>query len=335
MNAIRPVEAKDLPALSRFLVRAYQVDVASNLSNTAFLEWKYLSPRPGSVGSRSFVLEKEGKIVAHGGICPVSFRLPSGNLVSAITIMDWAADQHFPGVGITLFSRLMKLGDAVFIIGGSTATRQILPRIGFRQVGQALTFARWIRPWKEFRTRPMEGRSLLRLAHGLTTSLRQATPVSRWQVQATPRFEGPLQLLLASRELLLTRCERSVTDLNYLLQCPAGQMKGYVLFEKGNVRGYFILEQAHWESRLLDIFVSSGNIEDWKLAYAAATCAAAADPDVCRIRAVATTPLHGEALRGSGYWVQVKEPLMIHDPRGFLAGAFPANFQFCDWDAGY
>jgi hypothetical protein len=335
MMTLRPVEPKDLPDVSRFLVRTYQVDAASNLSDTAFLEWKYLIPRPGSVGSRSFVLEKEGKIVAHGGICPASFRLPSGNLVSAITIMDWAADPAFPGAGITLFSKLMKLADTVFIVGGSPATRQILPHIGFRPVGEALTFARWVRPWKEFRTRAVTGRSLLRLAHGLTTSMRQAPYVQRLNVQPATQFDDSLRPLLENRELLMTTCQRTISDLNYLLQCPAGPVKGYLLLESGDLRGYFILGRALWEARLLDVFVNSGNLEEWRHAYAAATSIATADPDVCRIRAVATTPLHGEALRGSGYWKQFKEPIMIHDPRGFLAGAFPASFQLFDGDAGY
>jgi len=112
-------------------------------------------------------------------------------------------------------------------------------------------------------------------------------------------------------------------------------MKGYILFENGNPRGYFILRRSAWEVRLLDIFVNSMDLEDWRLAYATATREAADDPEACRIRAIATTPLYREALLQNGYWMQSREPMMIHDPKNLLTNAFPANFQLFDGDAGY
>jgi hypothetical protein len=335
MTGISPTQSRDLPDVSRFLLRTYQADASSNLADIALLEWKYLSPRAGWAGSRGFVLDKAGRIAAHGGVCPAYFQLRSGDTVSTLTITDWAADRAFPGAGVALFSRLMKMADTAFVIGGSPATRCILPRIRFQQVGEASSFARWIRPWREFRTRQVTSRSVLRLAHGLAHALTQNAPVHQFQVKPVLRFDASLEPLFGSGIISATSIRRTVDDLNYLLQCPAALVKGYYLLDGASLRGYCILGRVSWEARLLDIFVNSAKLEDWRCAYAAATSVAANDPVVCRIRALATAPLHREALRQNGYWKQLEEPIMIHDPRRLLLDAFPANFQLFDGDAGY
>jgi hypothetical protein len=335
VNALRLTEVQDLVNVARFLVRSYGLDATSVLADARFLEWKYLVSRPEWLGSRGYVLVRQGNIAAHGGICPVILQLPTGKSIRSLTIMDWAADPTVPGAGVALFSELMKLADTVFIIGGAPITRQLLPRIGFRQVGEALTLARWIRPIQEFRTRPLSRRSVLRLVHGLSHSLGRRLPVGQWEGRGVPQFDDWVQPLLDHAAVEATRCQRTVADLNYLLQCPTGQMKGYILFENGNPRGYFILRRSAWEVRLLDIFVNSMDLQDWRLAYATATREAADDPEACRICAIATTPLYREALLQNGYWMRSREPMMIHDPKNLLINAFPANFQLFDGDAGY
>jgi hypothetical protein len=164
---IRATDHEDLPALSKFLVRAYKFEPSDFHFDPRLLKRKYLHPRAGWLGSRSYLFERSGKIVAHGGICPVSFRLPTGRIVSGHVIVDWAADSRMPALGVMMYRKLMQTASASFAIGGEPDTRKILPRIGFRHVGDASIYAAWLRPWLEFRTRPSTGRSLLRLLHGL------------------------------------------------------------------------------------------------------------------------------------------------------------------------
>jgi len=142
---IRATDHKDLPALSKFLVRLYKFEPSDFHFDPQLLEWKYLYPRAGWQGGRSYLLERDGNIVAHAGVGPASFRLPTGQVVNSLTIMDWAADSTVPLAGITLFRKLMGMAPTVFIIGGAPVTRQIMPHIGFRPVGDALTSAAWLR----------------------------------------------------------------------------------------------------------------------------------------------------------------------------------------------
>jgi hypothetical protein len=50
---IRATDHKDLPALSKFLVRAYKFEPSDFHFDPRLLEWKYLYPRAAWQGSHS------------------------------------------------------------------------------------------------------------------------------------------------------------------------------------------------------------------------------------------------------------------------------------------
>ena len=337
-SGMRTLQIADLPALAEFLQRIYRFAQPGQPPDTQFLEWKYLRPSTHET-NRSYVLERDGRIVAHCGVCPVILRLPGGSRVKTVTMMDWAADPSIPGIGVRLFRAVMEMAPASFIVGGATATRQIIPRIGFRLVGESLTYSAWIRPWREFRARTHATgsalRPVLRLFHGITHPSRHHFDASAWNFTQVDTFDDTVLPVLNSTKQGWTICERTIADLNYLLQCPRIKTQGFLLKRQKQVIGYFILGRAGWEARLLDLAVDSAEIDDWNMAYAAATEAARLDPEVCRIRAQSTFPLIGSALRRNGYWRQYSEPIMLFDPAKALDGAFPAAFQLLDGDSGY
>ncbi len=336
MTAIRATEHKDLPALAKFLVRAYQFDPSDYHADLRLLEWKYLHASPKWHGSRSYLLEREGQIMAHCGVCPVTFQLPDATTVDSLTMMDWAADSSAPGVGVSLFRKLMEMAPASFIIGGAPATRQIVPRIGFRRVADAPTYSAWLRPWQEFRTRLRSPRSTLRLLHGLTHRARGAKrATAEWDFNPVRQFDESLLPVLHRTKCPWTFCQRSVEDLNYLLKCPHLKTQGFLLRSEGQLGGYFVIGRAGWESRLLDLVVNSSDGNDWNFACAAVTKAAKLDPEACRIRVLASFPILSQALEWNGFWCQYREPIMIHDPTNVLDRAFPVSFQLFDGDSGY
>lgn len=335
-TAIRATEHKDLPALAEFLARVYQFDPTDYHADTQLLVWKYLHPSFGWDGSRSYLLERDGEIVAHCGICPVTFHLTDGTTVNSVTMMDWAADPSAPGVGVKLFRKLMEMAPTSFIIGGAPATRLITPRIGFRHVGEALTYAAWLRPWREFRMRPRTCRSVLRLMHGLTHPVRNRHRASAgWEFAPVNQFDDSILPLLNSTSRTWTYCQRTLGDLNHLLKCPHLRMQGFLLKRQGELIGYFVIGKAKWEARILDLMVDSDDGNDWNLACAAVTKAVRFDSQVCRIRAQATFSVFSSALAWNGYWCQYKEPIVIHDPTKALDRAFPVDFQLFDGDSGY
>lgn len=335
-GTFRATEPNDLPALSKFLVRAFEFEPTDFHFNPRLLEWKYLYPRANWQGSRSYIFERDGNIVAHGGVCPVSFRLPSGEVVSSHVIVDWAADSTTPGLGVMMYRKLMQTASTSFAIGGAPLTREILPRIGFRHIADAPTYAAWLRPWQEFqKRRPRTGRSLLRLLHGLSHPVRIGTARNQpLEFVPVKHFDDSIQPVLnGSRPW--TFCQRTVADLNYLLQCPHLKVSAFMLMRDGLIRGYFIVARAGWEGRILDIAVDSNDVNDWSDAYAAVTKAALLDPEICRIRTLATVPFLHQALQSSGYWRQYEDPIVLYDPKGALVNALPLSFQYGDGDWGY
>jgi hypothetical protein len=333
---LRATEQHDLPALATFLVRVYKFEPSDFHTDQQLLQWKYLYPRPGWQGGRSYLIERDGDIVAHAGVSPMSFRLPTGQVVSSLTIMDWAADSTMPGVGVMLLRKLMGMAPTSFIIGGAPITRQLIPRIGFRQVGDALTHAAWLRPRREFRTRPRTGRSILRLVHGLAHPVPIQSRLSRrWEFVPVSEFDNSLQPILSDARRTWTICQRTIADLNYLLKCPHLEVRGFLLRHQSRLGGYFIMGKSGWEARLLDFVVDSEDMNDWKRACAAVTNAALLDPEVCRIRVLSTVPILSQALAWNGYWCQYKEPIALHDPADAMGRAFPVSFQLFDGDSGY
>ena len=238
--SIRAIQPADLPALAEFLVRVYKFDPSDHRADPQFLEWKYLYPRDSWEGSRSYVVEKDGQIVAHCGICPVTLRLPDRTVVNSVTITDWAADPSTPGVGVMLYRKLMAMAPVSFVIGGAPATRLMVPRIGFRHVGEAPTYAAWLRPWREFQTRPHTGKSILRLLHGLTHPVRNPRQTNaEWDFVPVNQFDDSLVPVLNDTKRTWTYCGRTPGGLELCAEMSLSQNAGISAAAPGPAHGLF------------------------------------------------------------------------------------------------
>jgi len=331
----RAIEREDLEKVSRFLLKIYEIEAAT-FADPKVLEWKYLRPRTDWHGSRGFVIERDSEIVAHLGVVPAVFEFPNGRTVCGGTLIDWAAISAVPGAGAMLGRNLVSRLDATFVIGGAPLTRQILPKARFHPRTAAVTYVRWIRPWKEFLARPKSSRSAIRLCHGLAYALHSKPVFSKdWESVPISHFSQNLESLLQRRSKWMTSCQRSVDTLNYMLECPAVTIKAFLLKRNDVVVGYFLIGKAAWDGRIVDIFVDSGDVNDWAFGYGQAVAAAAQEEEVCRVRAMASVPLLQSALAKNGFWVQQEYPVMVKDPKNVLVNAFPINLQLFEADAAY
>lgn len=166
-EVFRAIELRDIPPLSELLARAFRLDLSHPNVAAKLLEWKYLSQRPGWTASRAYLFEKNGSIIAHCGTWPVHFQFPNGTSIASFSIMDWASYPPPSGSGgVRLLRRVMETTPTSFLIGGSDITRKLLPRVGFREVGQAPMYSASLRPWREFQKGPITGNSARRLLQG-------------------------------------------------------------------------------------------------------------------------------------------------------------------------
>src|SRR5438105_8692184 len=141
----RPTAQRDATALSDFLGRVFQSRTRASLLDEKHMEWKYWAARPDSEGSRSFAARHCGAIVAHAAAWPVRVRV-SGQDVTAVHVIDWAADRKYPAVGAWLLRQIAAKVRVMVATGGSEAARCILPVIGFRPHSELYQFARPVCP---------------------------------------------------------------------------------------------------------------------------------------------------------------------------------------------
>jgi hypothetical protein len=103
--AIRPTTPADAGPLVQFLDRVFGTSRDASLLGEKYIEWKYWAARPDWPGSRSFIAEHNGAIVAHAAAWPVRVHVGS-SVVQATHVVDWAAHPDYPGAGIWLMRQV-------------------------------------------------------------------------------------------------------------------------------------------------------------------------------------------------------------------------------------
>jgi hypothetical protein len=319
-----------LAEIARLMEAVFGDDLPVELLQPDFLIWKFFAPRPDWDGSRSYVVRDGDRIVAHACVWPTAFEGSFGE-VRASHLIDWLADPSVPGAGITVYQHLMRLCGTVLAIGGSPQARKLLPRIGFKQYGTLVTYARVIRPWKQFTLRP----------HG--AAWREAARLGRnaiWSLAGLPEPDGEWSWELAGRAdesaaALRTVCvgKHSAAQLNYLLDCPAAACRYYRLSKNGIRRGYFLLNPVAGQCRVAAVQIDSEDPRDWRSAYRASARAAAELPATCEVTVASALPWLAEILEQDGFRNRGEKPIMLYDPGRRLTDAAPLHVQPIESDA--
>jgi hypothetical protein len=331
----RPTSRSDADSISQLLQLSLRMRPDHPGLGSAQMDWKYWSPHPNWEGSRSFVMEREGKLAAHGAVVPLSLAWRNRRY-RLFHLIDWAARPDSPGAGVALLKNAANLSDGVFVAGGSDITQRILPAMGFRESGRATTFVLPLRPFLRLRDDSFSSwKSAARYGRNLLWMMQASsgTPAG-WSARRVPRerlatMEFPTPHPRGAEALF----ERTVPDIYNLLECPATPAEFYLVERGGLARGYFVLAIAVRQSRIAEAWVDSGDIDDWRALYVMAARAAAARRQIAEITTVAGTPVEIDALRQAGF-----------QPRGQIAlrfqlrdGGVPeaVRFQLVDGDAAY
>jgi hypothetical protein len=300
------------------------------------LQWKYWLDRPEWPGSRSFVLERGGQLLAHAAVVPGACVWRGGRFRTA-HLIDWAARRSAVGAGTALLKHIGRLTDALIAIGGSAETRAILPSLGFRAYGEATGFARSLRPFK-------------RAALGAQPPARRAIQLTRaviWRIAAPLRrpagwstrpmltdeidsfhrdFPGP-----SNGPAML---EHTRDQFRYLLACPAAPTKLYAARKENSaVAGYFLLTVAPSQARLAAFGLNSDDAADWRSLFDLASERALEDPACAELVTLTSEAAAARALGRCGFHARRREPIHL------LATSVPAlpdtdlSVQMIDNDA--
>ena len=325
---------KDLDDVAAFLISGFNSPSDAVFARPAVLHWKYFQPGPEWESSRSYVLRQENKIKAHCGVWPMNLNF-GGEKIGCICFLDWLSEKDLPGAGVMLKKKLMRLADTSVVVGGSADTRAVVPLIGFQHVGDVTTFARVVRPWRQFRTRPREaiGRGAARLLRNAAWSRTAVTSVdAKWSIKRVKTFdELPEKINEGNYPAPL----RDAKCLNFWLDTPAVEMAGFVIHFQNEYHGYFLLSKVGGQARIADIRLLSNSVADWAAAYRLAAATAAEDPKICETVTIASTPLAREALVSAGFRDRGSVPLFLADRKKRLESAPPIFLNMIDGDGAY
>lgn len=322
----------DLPDITRFLVSIFGNGLPPSLLDPRFLDWKFFLPRPDWDGARSYIVRQDQQIAAHVCVWPLTF-MAGAREIRSCHLVDWAASPAAPGAGSAIYQHLMQLSGTVIAVGGSEHARRVLPRLNFRPHGNLEVYARVVRPWKQFCSRPPTSgwKDWARLCRNTLWSLKQLREKSGWS--ATPMRLADARWDALQTAVSVCRTRKSAEVLNYILQCPAARCSLFYLLHDGQARGYFVLSQLGGQCRIADLHVCSERERAWRAAFRTAARTAAASPDTFEITAASSLPWLSHILNEDGFRLRNLKPIMLFDPESKFADTPPWHVQMIDSDA--
>ena len=129
---IRPSEPEDLEPLVALLSQAFTVSSRAPFLSAPLMRWKYWDAREDWTAPRSYVVEHEGRLLAHTGIWPCVVPVGGGLARRGVHLFDWAADPAGLGAGSRLLQHMTGLFDFVYGSGGEKKARAIFPLLGLK-----------------------------------------------------------------------------------------------------------------------------------------------------------------------------------------------------------
>jgi hypothetical protein len=301
------------------------------------LHWKYWQPRDDWSAPRSFVMERQGEVIAHAAVVPGACAWP-GHRMSVLHMVDWAASPGSVGAGLALAKSLRAYADALIAIDGSADTLRMLPAMGFRRCGTGTGYVRVLRPARYLTAQAGWGwktvpkflsRALWRLA-----APDPAAEAGRAR-EIAPRELSVLEPVLPKLSGTTPIMERSLALLRYMLDCPLAAMRLHAVECGGALRGYFLLAIVPGQARLADYWIDSEVIEDWKRLIQCAVASAREIPDVVEVVAIASDPALASALEDLGFHRRYEKPVQILTRRGIEGPPACPRVQMLESDGAY
>jgi hypothetical protein len=334
----------DLDAVAEALLAAFKAAPDAPFVDRRLLRWKYFEDGPSWEGTRSYLLTQGNDVQAHCGVWPINLGF-AGGIVTCLCFTDWIGSREFPGAGSMLRKKVLNFAETSIVVGGSDYARAAIPRLNYGVAGTVSIFARVVRPWKQFCTRPTEGigKDVARLARNILWSRAPAGVIAEnWSAARMRSFDSSFPPLLKRHSgVAHPTPERCARYLNYWLRCPAAEIAGFSILKESRIQGYFLLARVGGQARIIDIRltheddVGRDKQADWNAAYGLAAKIAEADPETCEILAVASTEFAQEALLSSGFRRNGSFPLALYDPQGKLSAAPAIFWNMIDGDIAY
>jgi hypothetical protein len=297
-RASTPADADEIAAFCR---RVLAVPAASRMFSPQHMDWKYWRPWPEGPASRSYVLTRRDRIVAHGAVLPLVLECAPRPL-RLMHLYDWAAEPGAIGAGAVLLGRIAALSDAMLIVGGSALTQRMAGPLGFTRRGNVGLFA-----WRGLASAALPANAL---------PLTGASSVA------------------ARSALAISSCRRTTPLLLNYTHCPAARFEAFELQGSAPSTG-FMLAFAPAQARIVALWSSSTDAADWlELVSTAARSASFLAPGA-EVVCMANTEVESSALSAYGFRHCGAVPMFVKVARGVLPANPEIAFQMLDGDVAF
>jgi hypothetical protein len=321
-NSFHPALREQAGAITAFLSRIQRKPLDHPDFQLAMQEWKYWFPLAcWPHASRSFVLEKQGQILAHAATAPVLHAGPRGS-VSSQNIVDWAARPDSPGAGLALVRGFTRLTDTFLVIGGTADAQGVFQRYpGMQPGGDASFFVRAVKPFTIARRQPSVRRWVKSAINSIRDFGPSAPPAAGWEAIELEGPPDPVGLTEGNHLPGWAPLERSPDLFRFIAARPDGEARFFRLDHQGRPAGACFLHRVRGQTRLMD--VSAAAPEKLEDAYRMAVRLAAGWAGTLEILAADNIPLRQAALRAAGLRAVWPNPVLFLDPKNLLEGRRP------------
>lgn len=273
--------------------------------------WKYFAPHPWWPTARSYILETEKGIAAHGCVAPVRFAAGK-TVLESMVIMDWAAGDLVPGAGLLLCRRCMEVRkSSLLAIGGSDDTLRLLPKVAwFAPQADMRWYARPLKPWSRFLRSSRGGRDFAKFCRNLQWKLSPKLPApGGWTCRAS-RSDDPV--FIPSGDF--TPVLRTRAWIDYLSACPAAKCNLWILENEGVPRGHALIANLAGSARVADFALGGrSTLEASTQAFSALVRTLAAQDDIMELVAASSLTLEMLAFEACGLRHRKRSPVLLAD----------------------
>jgi hypothetical protein len=266
-SSLRPTSISDMNVLSQFLVKAFDVGQDAPFLDPAVMAWKYWEQRDDWTGPRSYVLERDGAIVAHAGLWPITFGT-GADAARGIHMIDWASARESPGAGLALVQKLAAMFDFIYSIGGSEMTCRVLPAFGFVEYASQWKGARPLRPVRQILTHQTRNWKLApRLARNSLLAMEKGlNPYKNWKaIELPPEKISGQSYASRTDDAIFT--PRPAAFFEYLLRCPSARFRLYGIMADRELQGHFVISVLRGQARIAGVWLREPIQEAWTAAF--------------------------------------------------------------------
>lgn len=325
-SSLRPTSIDDLSRVRSFLQRAFGASQDAPFLDPSVMAWKYWERRDDWEGPRAYVLERDGVLVAHAGIYPLTF---GAGKVRGVQMIDWASAKESPGSGLALLQKLDTMFDFIYSIGGSEMTRKILPAFGFVECAKQWKGARPLRPFQQILKHQYRNWKLApRLVRNLIWALPKTSDHNlheSWKAEEIGLGEVFGKF---SSQCTADACfsSRPPGFFEYLLRCPVMQIRLYGIKDEHGPKGHFAIGVLRGQARVAGVWLHKPNHEAWQTAFSLAQQTARRLAGACEIVAAGTEGPSRQGAAESGLHFFGDTPVYLLNKKGKLT--LPSDFQF-------